>query len=788
MATKNILIRGGADFSGVKKELQKTQQQLQSFQNSVGSTMRKIGGILAAIGIGKAIKDATKEAMSFEASFQQIGRIMGANAGNFNKWANSQASALAMSKGELIKYGAVYGNLISGFAKSTGETMKYTQDLLKASAVIASATGRSMEDVMSRIRSGLLGNTEAIEDLGVNVNIAMIQSTEAFKKFANGKSWQQLDFQTQQQIRLMAILEQTTKKYGTDLMNNTATAHARFIAELKNLQLALGQAFMPIYQAILPALTALIQKITQVVSIIAQFSQALFGKPAEQKQQVVNTQAQSKALGGVAKGYDKVGKAAKKAQGQLAGFDEINALNQNTSDETGSETGEDESSVGAPAMDMNTTSLSDSMTQVSENIQKTVDNIKAKFGELKTFFEENKEGILSTISGIASGLASFWVMSNWGAITAAFQASCTAIATAIGSISAPILAVAAVIALLVGNIVHLWQTNEGFRNSVIEIWNSICNFMKTVVNDTWDIIKGIWDKYGQTLIDNLKDFMKSIQTTILSVWEGFLKPIITGALQMLTWLWTEHLSGLIMQIGEFVMKCINGALEIYNGFIAPIINWMIAYFGPTIANVVNLAIDVFGSLLAGVISIAKGLFKTLGGIVDFIVGVFTGNWKKAWEGVRDIFGGIFDSLVGLIKVPLNLIIDAINFVIRGLNRLSITIPDWVPGLGGKTWGINIPSIPKLAKGGIIDSPTVAMIGESGPEMVVPLENTSFVDKLASALGTAVLQAMQVGNSTNTTAKGDVVLQIDGTTLARVILPKIDKELQRMGKTPLIQAT
>lgn len=798
MATKNILIRGGADFSGVKKELQKTQQQLQSFQNGVSSVMKKIGMVLATIGIGKAIKDATKEAMSFEANFQQIGRIMGANAGEFNKWANSQASALAMSKAELIKYGAVYGNLISGFAKSTGETMQYTQDLLKASAVIASATGRSMEDVMSRIRSGLLGNTEAIEDLGVNVNVAMIQSTEAFKKFANGKSWQQLDFQTQQQIRLMAILEQTTKKYGTDLMNNTATAHARFIAELKNLQLALGQAFMPIYQAILPALTALVQKITQVVSIIAQFSQALFGKPAEQKQQLVNTQAQSKALGGVAKGYDKVGKAAKKAQGQLAGFDEINSLSQNTSDEAGSVTGEDESRVGAAAMDMNTTSLSDSMTQVSESIQKTVDNIKAKFLNLVNFIASNKEIILSALAGIAAGftaLATILIIKNWPALVKIFEVTkelspvMQALQLIISSISLPILAVSAAITLLVGNIVYLWKTNEGFRNSVIEIWNSICNFMKTVVRDTWDIIKEIWDKYGQTLIDNLKGFMKSIQTTILLVWEGFLKPLITGALQMLTWLWTEHLRGLIMQIGEFVMKCINGALEIYNGFIAPIINWMIANFGPTIANVINLAIDVFGSLLAGVIDIAKGLFKTLGGIIDFIVGVFTGNWKKAWEGVRDIFGGIFDSLVGLIKVPLNLIIDAINFVIRGLNKLSITIPDWVPGLGGKTWGINIPSIPKLAKGGIIDSPTVAMIGEAGPEMVVPLENTSFVDKLASALGTAVLQSMQVSNSTNSPSKsGDIVLQVDGTTLARVILPKIDKELQRMGKTPLIQAT
>lgn len=788
MATKNILIRGGADFSGVKKELQKTQQQLQSFQNSVGSTMRKIGGILATIGIGKAIKDATKEAMSFEASFQQIGRIMGANAGNFNKWANSQASALAMSKGELIKYGAVYGNLISGFAKSTGETMKYTQDLLKASAVIASATGRSMEDVMERIRSGLLGNTEAIEDLGVNVNVAMIQSTEAFKKFANGKSWQQLDFQTQQQIRLMAILEQTTKKYGTDLMNNTATAHARFIAELKNLQLALGQAFMPIYQAVLPALTAFIQKITQVVSIIAQFSQALFGKPAEQKQQVVNTQAQSKALGGVAKGYDKVGKAAKKAQGQLAGFDEINALSQNT-DESGSGAGEGAAGTEMPSMGMNTTSLSDSMTQVSESILKTVDNIKAKFGELKTFFEENKEGILSTISGIAAGFASFLIISKWSIIVKAIQDGIGAITLAFSSISAPVLAAAALIALFVGNIVYLWRTNKEFRNSVIALWNEIKDTTSTIVISMWQSIKNVWDKYGTDIVNNVKGIMQGIQNIILTVWNGYIYPVVSNGLKMLKDVWNSSLKSIFENVLSLVANLINSALEITNKFILPIVNKLLEYFAPAFQKAFNTIFSIIKTTITNITPIINGLINTLNGIITFLTGIFTANWSKAWQGLNDIVSGAFKTLYSTVKIPINLIIDAMNALIRGLNAIKITIPDWVPGLGGKTWGINIPSIPKLAKGGIIDSPTVAMIGEAGPEMVVPLENTSFVDKLASALGTAVLQSMQVANSTNSPSKsGDIVLQVDGTTLARVILPKIDKELQRMGKTPLIQAT
>ena len=126
---------------------------------------------------------------------------------------------------------------------------------MKASAIIASKTGRTYDDVSNRIRSGMLGSTEAIEDLGVYTNISMIESTNAFKKFAGDKSWSQLDFQLQQQIRLASILEQTYDRYGDTLADTTQTRQAQFLASLSNVKLSLGQAFLPIYNAVLPMLT-----------------------------------------------------------------------------------------------------------------------------------------------------------------------------------------------------------------------------------------------------------------------------------------------------------------------------------------------------------------------------------------------------------------------------------------------------------------------------------------------------------------------------------------------------
>lgn len=114
----------------------------------------------------------------------------------------------------------------------------------------------------------------------------------------------------------------------------------------------------------------------------------------------------------------------------------------------------------------------------------------------------------------------------------------------------------------------------------------------------------------------------------------------------------------------------------------------------------------------------KAIFQN---IIDFISNVFSGNWSAAWQNIANIFGNLFGMIVNLAKAPINGVISAINWVISKINSISVTIPDWVPGVGGKTLGFNIPTIPQLAEGGVATSPTLAEIGEGGePEAVMPL--------------------------------------------------------------------
>ena len=157
-------------------------------------------------------------------------------------------------------------------------------------------------------------------------------------------------------------------------------------------------------------------------------------------------------------------------------------------------------------------------------------------------------------------------------------------------------------------------------------------------------------------------------------------------------------------------------------------------FGPTLGGIMNGAMQTIKDIW-------DGIKKIFDGIIDFIRGVFTGDWERAWKGVTEIFEGVFGALEGIAKAPINAIIGllngligAINWAIDGLNSLSFDVPDWVPGIGGESWGFNIPSIPDipyLAKGGILSRGS-AVVGEAGPELLTLSGGRAIVQPLTGA--------------------------------------------------------
>lgn len=369
-----------AEIAPFKNKMKEVENKVKDASNKVQSSTDKIkaqsGSMLGVFGklakfagfayLGKKMLDvgmySTQMALEVTASINQIKRQMGESSQTFLKWVNDNANAMNMGVGEATKYGAVYSNLFSGFIKDSNKLSAYTAKMLQTSAVVAEGSGRSITDVMERIRSGLLGNTEAIEDLGINVNVAMIQSTEAFKRFANGQSWDQLDYQTQQQIRLMAILEQATAKYGTTLSQSVNGRISLFKSLLKDAALNVGNAFLPIINAIMPVLNSFAMVLKNVTAKLAEFIALMFNKKATVKDGVAGAVGDMNgalqdassgagdladamgdaddASGGLADNLGDSAKNAKKAVKELlglAGFDEITLLNKkDDSDDGGS--------------------------------------------------------------------------------------------------------------------------------------------------------------------------------------------------------------------------------------------------------------------------------------------------------------------------------------------------------------------------------------------------------------------------------------------------------------------
>lgn len=431
MAKSNFIVRGGADFSSLNKALNQTQTRLGKFQSTVNKSMKFVGVALGSLAVGKLVKDSTKMAMSVESATDNISRNMGSASKSYELFANTQSKALGMARKDAYSYGSTFSNLLGSYLTDTKEIQSETENLMRAAAVTSSKTGRTFEDVANRIRSGMLGSTEAIEDLGAYTQVSMLESTEAFKKFANGKSWAQLDFKVQQQIRQAAILEQLFARYGDTLADTTQTKQAMFLASLDNIRLNIGQAFLPIYNVVLPALTALTSKLESVTAHFAAISQTLFGTAKS----VEVTETQADAVGDLGDEIENAGKQAKKA---LAPFDELNRLSiGGTSGAIGTPTG-DKPQLNTVITETDSTgTFVNTIERLKEKLEPTVNALgrfkdalepigKFVFDNIKNLYNDALKPIGSWVLGqglprlldVGSGLLN---SINWSKITDAMK-------------------------------------------------------------------------------------------------------------------------------------------------------------------------------------------------------------------------------------------------------------------------------------------------------------------------------------------------------------------------------
>lgn len=364
-------------------------------------------------------------------------------------------------------------------------------------------------------------------------------------------------------------------------------------------------------------------------------------------------------------------------------------------------------------------SLTESLMPIATQIIQKLTEWMDKFNALD---QETKNTIL-TITGLVAAIGPvliilgkvisvggtiFGVISKIVGVIGGLTTGTGALSTALTALTGPIGIVVAAIAAVGAAFVYLFNTNEEFRNKVMEVWNNlVALFNETII----------------PAFNTIKEAVMSALNTVWGLWQKLwekLEPFVTKVFTWFLDFWNNTLKGIVENVVSFITQLIQGWTTFYNNVLAPIISTLLDVLWPVVEKVLNQIWSVVSSVFEAIGGAIKAVTGILDGLITFITGVFSGDWKKAWEGICKIFENIVDGLWGIIKTPLNWIIDGINGLISGIN--GIKIPDWVPLVGGKSF--NIPTIPRLAKGGIVNEATLAMVGEGkSAEAIIPLDRT-----------------------------------------------------------------
>lgn len=274
--------------------------------------------------------------------------------------------------------------------------------------------------------------------------------------------------------------------------------------------------------------------------------------------------------------------------------------------------------------------------------------------------------------------------------------------------------------------------------------------------------------------ENFGNLLKNIGLIIVGVGIaiGSVPMMIAGAIVLAV--------GIIVKYWEDLKNFLQNGIDWLRGLgdkVEEIFGKSVRKIYDSFIDILQVILDTFDSTITSI----KGIFD---GLIEFFTGVFTGDWEKAWNGVKKIFSSIWDGIVGIVKGAINIVISLINGMIAGLELALNWIVDKINALeivnpfnGEEIWSPNVPRfefgrIPMLAKGGIINQPTKAIIGEAGREAVLPLENnTEWMDILADKI------AGNIGVS-----GGDITINFTGSMaqLVRILKPQIDKENSRVG--------
>lgn len=749
MADGRIVVKAEVDAKNAQKELDKLTAKIDKMEAELKKSTGEQSGLKSQLDAAKeSAKQAENALKSLRAESERLrqitsGEVSASPEAYITAYGRQTEVAAQIKEQEAIlkEQDKIVESLDGKYAKITDKVIAQTSAL--------DAAKQKAGELTEQITSAS-GATERMEAAAKKVSDSM----NTFSKRVSGLFKRVLVFSL-----ITRALQSLRTWLGKTIMQNEEARAA--VARLKAALLTLAQ---PILQVVIPVFVKLVNILTQVVTAIAKFFGMLSGKSwSSQKSAAQGLNDEQKALEGV-------GAAAKDASKSMASFDEINQLTDNSASAAGGGAGGAASTEIAPDFS-NLDMAEDKLHDILGLVGAIAAGLLAwKIASLFTNDLSKIWGIALAVAG-AFALVYFWLdawnngidLQNFLGMLAGLAALAVGLAIAFGPIAAGIALVVGGLAMLVVGIKDVIENGFNFVNTLTIIAGLLAAGIGiSLLTGSWIplLIAGFlaalvalvsFTGHGEELIQGLKNIIDGFGKFFKGVFTGDMKLAVEG----------------IKQIWEGMRQTwnaiVNSIKDAWNMFIT----WLQSK-SPLLASI----FQTYGKFVSDVYKNVKDILK---GVIDFIVGVFTGDWTKAWEGVTEIFKGIWNNIVAIIEAAINFIIDGVNLLISALNTIHFEIPDWVPIIGGKSFGINIPlvsqvALPRLAEGAVIppNREFMAVLGDqkSGTNIETPLET----------MVQAFKQAMNESGGRSQT----IILQLNGREFARAVYKANNEETQRVG--------
>lgn len=819
------------------------EKGLKSLSDMVGDIKPKLKSLAMALTAAFSVKklvDFGRQSIETASDLAEVQNVVdtafGESKQKMEDFADTAVKTYGISKLTAKQTGSNFMAMAAGMGLANDSASDMAMALTGLSADMASFYNVGQDVASTALKSIFTGETETLKQFGIVMTDANLQAYALSKGIT--KSTADMSQAEKVQLRYNYVMSQTALAQGDFAKTSDSWANqTRILSEQwKEFGATIGTVLMNV---LLPAVKAINSLLSQLIALAQRAARALseaFGfelsNSADEAQSIVKSTSQA------ADNYSDIADNAQQAQeaqeGSLASFDQMNKLNdESKSDSTGVSGAGEIMQPSGTSVEVDTgkadKKLSDFFKSVRTQFEKLADyldkNFKPIFADIWSGLERESielaqilGGVFSDIKSLSEPLKAYFIndftplmqtaFSTLGKIGIGLFDSFNKVFSDIWNVAVfPILQNFLTIGLpLITDFnTQVWNTLGVLFDNIKEIfdtlWNGVAqpvlNALKTLWCDTWQSISDFWNEWGQPIFDGINEGITTTKNVFLTLWETVLKPMFDKLMDVADSVWTEHLKPLLDEFLDFVGTLITSVLSIYNKAIAPVVNWLVSILGPIVSSVLGKIIKTVGNVISNIIDAVKNIISALKGVVLFIMGVFTGDWKKAWQGVKKIFKGVWDALVDIAKTPINLIIglingltgaveDAINWIIDGINELSFTTPDWLPGdLGGQTFGfdlsqIDIPEIPKLAQGAVIppNSEFLAVLGDQkrGTNIEAPLDTIT----------QAVLQALVSygGAGGNQKISVTIPLTLNGRTITQIVIDDINDYIKRNGRSPI----